>query len=160
MNNTGLNFQLVVIRDSFYYTVRSNDIKVLKSRWNFVKTMTTTPGNNIYTVICGFCSHSAKPAWWYGKLCRSVLQGAHEVGTESFFCEGRFFNSHSEQCANTCTHVYMAVLIRCVTCKRFFYFWGQRKVLSCEIYPPALRPCFFHGGALVFFCTATKSLTF
>ena len=161
MNNTGLYFQLVVTRDSFYYTVRSNDVKVLKSRWNFVKTKTTTPGNNIYTVICGFCSHSAKPAWWYGKLCRSVVQGTHEVGTEYFFfVRVDFFNSHSEQCSNTCTHVCMAVLIRCVTCKRLFYFLGQRKVLSCEIYLPPLRPCFFHGGALVFFWTATKSLTF
>ena len=27
-------------------TVRSDDVKVLKSRWNLVKTKTTTPGNN------------------------------------------------------------------------------------------------------------------
>ena len=33
------------------YTDRSNDGKVLKSRWNFVKTKSTTPSNNIYTLI-------------------------------------------------------------------------------------------------------------
>ena len=54
MNNTGLNFQLVVIRDSYYYTVRSNDVRVLKSRWNFVKTKTMTPGSNIYTLVITF----------------------------------------------------------------------------------------------------------
>ena len=37
-----------------YYTVRSNDVKVLKSRWNFVKTKITTPGNNIYTLVITF----------------------------------------------------------------------------------------------------------
>ena len=65
------------------------------------------------------------------------------------------FLIHSEQYANTC----MAVLIKRVTCKSFFSFWGQRKVLSCEIYGRGLRPCFFHGGALVLFWTATKSAT-
>ena len=39
---------------SYYYTVRSDDVKVLKSRWNFVKTKTTTPGNNIYTLLITF----------------------------------------------------------------------------------------------------------
>ena len=34
-----------------YYTVRSDDVKVLKSSWNFTKTQTTTPGNNIYTLL-------------------------------------------------------------------------------------------------------------
>ena len=48
-------------------------------------------------VICNFCSHSAKLEWrlqtkWYGKLCRSVVQGADEVGTESFV-NVDFFNS-------------------------------------------------------------------
>ena len=36
---------------NYYYTVRSDDVKVLNSRWNFVKTKTTTPGNNIYTLL-------------------------------------------------------------------------------------------------------------
>ena len=36
---------------SYYYTARSNDVLVLKSRWNFVNTKTTTPGNNIYTLL-------------------------------------------------------------------------------------------------------------
>ena len=71
-----------------------------------------------------------------------------------FFVSVDFF-IHSEQYANTC----MAVLIRRVTCKSFFSFWGQRKVLSSEIYRRGLRPCFFHGGALVLFWTATKSAT-
>ena len=34
--------------------VRSDDVKVLKSSWNFVKTKTTTPGNNIYTLLITF----------------------------------------------------------------------------------------------------------
>ena len=110
-------------------------------------------------VICNFCSHSTKPAWrlqtkWYGKLCRSVAQGADEVGTESFVSV--VFLISSEQYANIC----MAVLIRRVTCKSLFSFWGQRKVSSCEIHLRGLRPCFFHGGALVLFWTATKSATF
>ena len=72
-----------------------------------------------------------------------------------FFLWVLIFLIHSEQYANTC----MAVLIRRVTCKSFFSFWGQRKVLSSEIYRQGLRPCFFHGGALVLFWTATKSAT-
>ena len=189
------------------FSWRSNDVKVLKSRWNFVKTKTTTPGNNIYTLVItftalfrlfhlSFISHtnSLFPIqtlilrlghMWFDRQrsssnqlsAASVLiqqnqhgdmasfaEALYKAPTKSernlFFCEGRCFNSHSEQCSNTCTHVCMAVLVRCVTCKRLFYFWRQRKVLSCEIYLPALRPCFFHGGALVFFWTATKSLTF
>ena len=39
---------------SYYYTVRSDDVKVLKSRWNFVKAKTTIPGNNIYTLLITF----------------------------------------------------------------------------------------------------------
>ena len=78
-------------------------------------------------------------------ICRDVLQGADEVGTESvFFFESVDFVIHSEQYANTC----MAVLIRRVTCKSLFSFWGQRKVLSCEIYRRGLRPCFLHDGEL------------
>ena len=65
------------------------------------------------------------------------------------------FLIHSEQYANT----WMAVLIRRVTCKSLFSFWGQRKVLSSKIYLRGLRPCFLHGGALVLFWTATKSAT-
>ena len=45
---------VVIIRDSYYYTVRLDHVKVLKSRWNFVKTETTTPGNNIYTLLITF----------------------------------------------------------------------------------------------------------
>ena len=33
------------------YTVGSNDVKVLKSRGNFVKIKTTTPGNYSYTLL-------------------------------------------------------------------------------------------------------------
>ena len=40
--------------DSYYYTVRSDDVKALKPRWNFIKTKTTTPGNNIYTLLITF----------------------------------------------------------------------------------------------------------
>ena len=100
-------------------------------------------------VICNFCSHSAKPAWqlqtkWYGKLCRNVVQGFDEVGTESFFVSVDLL-IHSEQYANTS----MAILIRRVTCKSsfFFSFWGQRKVLSYKIYLLGLRPCLFHAGS-------------
>ena len=44
---------------SFYYTVRLDDVKVLKSRWNFVKTKTTTPGNNIYTLLITFIAFTS-----------------------------------------------------------------------------------------------------
>ena len=43
---------------SYYYTVRSDDVKVLKSRWNFV-TKTTTPGNNIYTLLRTFIAFAS-----------------------------------------------------------------------------------------------------
>ena len=84
-------------------------------------------------VICNFCSQSAKPAWrletkWYGKLCRSVVQGADDFGTESVVSVDILILL--KQYANTC----MAVLIRRVPCKRLFSFWGQRKVLSWEIH--------------------------
>ena len=39
--------------------VRSDDVKVLKSRWNFVKTKTTTPGNNIYTLLITFIAFTS-----------------------------------------------------------------------------------------------------
>ena len=48
-----------IIRDSYYYTVRSDDVKVLKSRWNFVKTKTTTPGNNIYTLLITYIAFTS-----------------------------------------------------------------------------------------------------
>ena len=44
---------------SYYYTVRSDDVKVLKSRWNFVKAKTTTPGNNIYTLMITFIAFTS-----------------------------------------------------------------------------------------------------
>ena len=44
---------------SYYYNVRSNDVKVLKSRWNFVKTNTMTRGNNIYTLLITFIAFSS-----------------------------------------------------------------------------------------------------
>ena len=43
----------------YYYTVKSDDVKVLKSRWNFVKTKTTTPGNNIYTLLITFIAFTS-----------------------------------------------------------------------------------------------------
>ena len=39
--------------------VRSDDVKVLKSSWNFVKTKTTTPGNNIYTLLITFIAFTS-----------------------------------------------------------------------------------------------------
>ena len=73
------------------------------------------------------------------------MQGADEVGTESFVSVD--FLIPPEQYVNTC----MAVLIRSVTCESLFSFWGQRKVLSCEIHLRELRSRFFHGRALVLF---------
>ena len=73
------------------------------------------------------------------------MQGADEVGTESFLNVD--FLIPTEQYANTC----IAVLIRRVTCESLFSFWGQRKVLSCEIHLRGLRPRFFHGRTLVLF---------
>ena len=88
----------------------------------------------------------------------SFAEALYEAPTKSernlFFVTVDFL-IHSEQYANT----WMAVLIRRVTCKSLFSFWGQRKVLSSKIYLRGLRPCFLHGGALVLFWTATKSAT-
>ena len=39
--------------------IRLEDVKVLKSRWNFVKTETTTPGNNIYTLLINFIAFTS-----------------------------------------------------------------------------------------------------
>ena len=44
---------------SYSYTVRSNDVKALKSRWNFVKTKTLTPSNSIYTFLITFIALSS-----------------------------------------------------------------------------------------------------
>ena len=44
---------------SYYYTVRSGDVKVLKSCWNFVKTKTTTPGKNICTLLITFIAFTS-----------------------------------------------------------------------------------------------------
>ena len=70
----------------------------------------------------------------------SFAEALYEAPTRSFFVTVDFL-IHSEQYANT----WMAVLIRRVTCKSLFSFWGQRKVLSSEIYLRGLRPCFLHG---------------
>ena len=40
-------------------TVRWDDVKVLKSHWNFVKTKTMTPGNNIYTLLVTFITFTS-----------------------------------------------------------------------------------------------------
>ena len=44
---------------NYYCTVRSDDVKVLKFRWNFVKTKATTPGNNIYTLLITFIAFTS-----------------------------------------------------------------------------------------------------
>ena len=114
-------------------------------------------------VICNFCSHSAKPAWrlqtkWYGKLCWNIVQGADEVGTESFFVSVDLL-IHSEQYANTS----MAVLIKRVTCKSsFFFFLGTKKSFKLQNLPSRTSTLFLSRriGALVLFWTATKSATF
>ena len=73
----------------------------------------------------------------------SFAEALYEVPTKSernlFFVTVDFL-IHSEQYANT----WMAVLIRRVTCKSLFSFWGQRKVLSSEIYLRGRRPCVLH----------------
>ena len=53
----------------------------------------------------------------------------------------------------------MAVLIRPVACKSFFFpFWGQRKVLSCEIYlRGANSTLFLSRRSASPFLNATKS---
>ena len=75
----------------------------------------------------------------------SFAEALYETPTKSernpFFVTVDFL-IHSEQYANT----WMAVLIRRVTCKSLFSFWGQRKVLSSKIYLRGLRPCFPHGA--------------
>ena len=38
---------------------RSDDVKVLKSCWNFVKAKTMTPGNNIYTLLRTFIAFTS-----------------------------------------------------------------------------------------------------
>ena len=48
-----------MVRGSYYNTVRSDDVKVLKSRWNFAKTKTTTPGNNILHFTDNFIAFSS-----------------------------------------------------------------------------------------------------
>ena len=65
---------------------------------------------------------------WEALQKRCTL-GTDEAGTDFFFVSVDFL-INSKQCANT----FMAVLIRRVTCKSLFSFWGQRKVLSCEIF--------------------------
>ena len=39
--------------------VRSDDVKVIKSSWNFVKTKITTVGNNIYTLLITFIAFTS-----------------------------------------------------------------------------------------------------
>ena len=40
-------------------TVRWDDVKELRSHWNFVKTKTMTPGNNIYTLLVTFITFTS-----------------------------------------------------------------------------------------------------
>ena len=53
------SFEDLSYRVSYHYTVRSDDVKALKSRWNFVKARTTTPGNNIYTLMITFIAFTS-----------------------------------------------------------------------------------------------------
>ena len=106
-------------------------------------------------VICNFCSHSAKPTWrlqtkWYGKLRSNVVQGAAEVETELLFFVSVEFLLHSEQWANTSMADVWHV-------KLFFSFWGQRKVLSCEILPSRTPTLFLSRRSASPFLNATKS---
>ena len=48
-----------MVRGSYYYTVRSDDVKVLKSRWNFAKTKTKTPVTIFYTLLITFIAFSS-----------------------------------------------------------------------------------------------------
>ena len=60
MNNTGLNFQLVVIRDS--YSVLHCQVKRCKSTQialKLCKNKDKTPGNNIYTLLTTFIAFSS-----------------------------------------------------------------------------------------------------
>ena len=54
---TRLYFYYIIQPDSVI--IRLDDVKVLKSLWNFVKTETTTPGNNIYTVLINFIAFTS-----------------------------------------------------------------------------------------------------
>ena len=68
---------------------------------------------------------------WFGKPCRSVVQG-DEVGTNLFFFMSVDFLIHSDQYANTWS---MEVLIRRVTCKSLFSFWRQKKSFKLRNLP-------------------------
>ena len=54
---TRLYFYYIIQPDSVI--IRLDDVKVLKSLWNFVKTETTTPGNNIYTLLINFIAFTS-----------------------------------------------------------------------------------------------------
>ena len=59
IGNLGISGHFLIIRVSYYYTVRLDDVEVLKSRWNFVKTKTVTPGNNIYILSITFIAFTS-----------------------------------------------------------------------------------------------------
>ena len=67
-----------------------------------------------------------KPAWRLQKDMASFAETLYKAPTKAeriFFFVSVDFLIHSEQYANTC----MTVLIRRVTCKRFFFLFGDKE---------------------------------
>ena len=75
-----------------------------------------------------------KPAWRLQKDMASFAETSYKAPTKAeriFFFVSVDFLIHSEQYANTC----MTVLIRRLTCKRFFFFLGTKKSFELRNLP-------------------------
>ena len=101
-----------------------------------------------------------KPAWrlqtkWYGKLCRSiVVQGPDKVGTESFFCECRFFFQNI-----TRTNVWQFWLD--VWHVKVCFLFGAKENFKLRNLPSKTSTLFLsrRSACLFFWTTATTSAT-
>ena len=82
-----------------------------------------------------------------------TLYKAPTKSERNLFFASVYFLIHSEQYANTCR----AVLIRRVTCKRFFFFLGTTKSFKLRNLPSRTSTLFLSRRSASPFLNATKS---
>ena len=134
---------------SYDYTVRSDDVKVLKSRWNFVKTKTTTPCDNICTLLITFITFtsfiSSKFQTLLSHTNSHITLGLPVANVEILFIK-RHWKGKS-QSLPICRHVSFAIKTKsvcvnnpqcCNTLLYWLYKWTDLSRRETQIQRPPL----------------------
>ena len=120
---TRLYFYYIIQPDSVI--IRFDDVKVLKSRWNFVKTETTTPGNNIYTLLITFIAFTSFISSKFQTLFFPYKLSYYATGWPYYAwatCGGRRGRLYTQA---------MKLLPR----KTWFRYFFRNKILNITIFP-------------------------